>query len=70
MLQNAQKTQRIPKIRMQTSPQGTRMFHSRRMVMSNRTIDRKCTLRRRGKRETVSDLVNAWNNRTTEVFDV
>ena len=41
MLQNAQKIQRI---RMQTSPQATRMFHSRRMVMSNRTIDRKCTL--------------------------
>ena len=23
-----------------------------------------------GKRETVSDLVNAWNNRTAEVLDV
>ena len=30
-------------------PQATRMFYGRRMVMSNRTIDRKCTLRKRGK---------------------
>ena len=65
--ENAQKIQRIPKIRMQTSPQATRMC--RRMVMSNRTIDRKCTLRKRRK-ERVSDLVNAWNNRTAEVLDV
>ena len=48
-LQNAQKIQRIPKIRMQTSPQATRMFYRRRMAMSNRTIDRNCTLRKRGK---------------------
>ena len=48
-LQNGQKIQRIPKIRMQTSPQATQMFYRRRMVMSNRTIDRKCTLRKRGK---------------------
>ena len=27
----------------------TRMFYRRRTVMSNRTIDRKCTLRKRGK---------------------
>ena len=31
-LQNAQKVQSIPKIRMQTSPQATRMFYRRRMV--------------------------------------
>ena len=49
MLQNAQKIQRIPKIWMQVSRQATRMFQSRRMVMSNRTIDRKCTLRKRRK---------------------
>ena len=41
--------QRIPKIRMQTSPQASRMFYRRRMVMSNPTIDRKCTLRKKGK---------------------
>ena len=32
-LQNAQKIQRIPKIRMQTSRQATQMFYRRRMVM-------------------------------------
>ena len=39
------------KIRMQTSPQATRMFYRRRMVMSKRTIDRKCTRGRREKRD-------------------
>ena len=29
--------------------QAMRMFYRRRMVMSNRTIDRKCTLRKKGK---------------------
>ena len=55
---------------MQTSPQATRMFYRRRMVMSNRTIDRKCTLRKSGKeRQFLTSFDLGDHNTKTFQFD-
>ena len=55
---------------MQTSPQATRMFY-RRLNGHVESNDRsEVHAKEEGKRETVSDLRNAWNNGTAEVLDV
>ena len=70
-LQNAQKIQRIPKPdsnAVLTASNANVLQKKNGHVESN---DRsQVHAEEEGKRETVSDLVNAWNNRTAEVLDV
>ena len=67
----AQKIQRIQKIRMQTSRKQRECHVLQKKNGHVESNDRSQVHdEEEGKRETVFDLVNAWNDRTAEVLDV